>query len=143
MNIKVKKLTPTATVPSKAYRYDAGFDLYADEALQIYPGQRKVISTSIAMEIPEGYVGLIWPRSGLAVKRGVDVLAGVIDSSYRGEIKVCLLNTNIELSLDVVDITPGDKIAQILIQKIADCELEEVEELSGSDRGEKGFGSSG
>jgi dUTP pyrophosphatase len=98
-----------------------------------------LIKTGIAIEIPKGFVGLVWPRSGLAIKKGVSVLAGVIDSSYRGEIGVVLLNTN----YDDLIIKKGDKIAQLLIQPIETVNIEEVKELSDTERAENGFGSSG
>lgn len=136
--LSFKKLLDSATTPTKANSNDAGFDLYSTRDLEIPPGCRGKVSTGIAMEIPDGYVGLIWPRSGLAVKQGVDVFAGVIDSGYRGEIIVCLYNAG---SSNVV-IKRGDKIAQILIQEVPQFQMVEVETLSDSDRGEKGFGSS-
>jgi len=139
--LSVQLLTPTAKMPSKANPSDAGLDLYADESGSIYRGERKLISTGISVAIPEGYVGLIWPRSGLSVRNGISVMAGVIDAGYRGEIKVCLLNTN--QNTDFFKYDKGDKIAQILIQPILDVNLEQVEELPLSDRNEKGFGSSG
>ena len=139
--LSVKLLTPTAKMPSKANPTDAGLDLYADESGSIYRGERKLISTGISVAIPEGYVGLIWPRSGLSVKNGISVMAGVIDAGYRGEIKVCLLNTN--QNTDFFKFERGDKIAQILIQPVLNVELEEVDDLPSSDRNNKGFGSSG
>jgi dUTP pyrophosphatase len=93
----------------------------------------------VSFEIPEGYVGLVWPRSGLSVKRGIDVLAGVIDSGYRGEVRVCLYNT----SHDWLEVKEGDRIAQILFQEVPQFQLQEVDILQNSDRGEGGFGSSG
>lgn len=136
----VKKLDQKAIIPTKVNYFDAGYDLFSIEDKVIYPGQREIISTGIAMEIPEYTVGLIWPRSGLAAKKGLDVLAGVIDSTYRGEIKVVLLNTSQD---ETISIKSGDKIAQILIQPVYSFTVEEAESLSESDRGNKGFGSSG
>lgn len=135
--IKVKKLSDTAKMPTKNNFNDAGFDLYADQDVYLVAGQQKLISTSIALEIPLRCVGLIWPRSGLSAKQGIDVLGGVIDFGYTGEIKVCLL------SQTDYKVSQGDKIAQILIQKIESYEMMEVDSLSESCRGEKGFGSSG
>ena len=86
--LEIQLLSDKGTLPSKANRFDAGFDLYASENALIHPQERLLVSTDIAMAIPKGHVGLIWPRSGLAVKKGVDVFAGVIDSGYRGEVKV-------------------------------------------------------
>jgi len=147
LKIQAKKLTDTAILPTKAHMSDAGWDLYADESCVIPPKQRHVIKTGISLAIPEGYVGLIWPRSGLAVKKGVDVLAGVIDAGYRGEIMVCLLNTqyfcDISGQEDHIDIDKGDRIAQILFQRVPHFKLVEVDELKDTARSESGFGSSG
>ena len=139
--MRFKKLDKNATTPNRANEDDAGYDLYSssESDIPILPGARVTIPTGIAMEIPENVVGLIWPRSGLAVKQGIDVLAGVIDSSYRGEIKVCLLNT----ANDPVLIKKGNKIAQIIFQPYLKYAFEEVESLVDTSRGEKGFGSSG
>lgn len=154
LKIQIKKLTTTARVPTKSHEWDAGWDLYADVSANIEPHKRLTISTGIAIAIPEGYVGLIWPRSGLAVKQGIDVLAGVIDSQYRGELKVCLYNTNglwsehnmgnEHINRDMsVSINQGDRIAQLLIQEIPKTEFKLVQELSETTRSQKGFGSSG
>ena len=152
--LKVKRLSKDAILPTKNNSSDAGFDLYAAEYATLHQGKQVLVSTGIAMEIPEGHVGLIWPRSGLSAKEGVDVLAGVIDSGYRGEIKVCLLkeyfiNTS-EIMLGCYggpstsySINKGDKIAQILIQEVPQFEIVESTDLSMSDRGSNGFGSSG
>ena len=137
--IPVARLNDKAKTPTKAHKSDAGWDLYAVDSTVIDEHQRKTIETGIALEIPDGYVGLIWPRSGLSVKQGIDVLAGVVDSGYRGEIKVCLLNTS---SLPV-EIEAGDRIAQILIQPVSQMEMIAVDTLSDTERGEGGFGSSG
>jgi dUTP pyrophosphatase len=146
--VKVKLLSENAKLPTRANLSDAGWDLYSTEDIIIYGGQRAIIKTGICMEIPDEWVGLIWPRSGLSVKKGLDVLAGVVDSGYRGELKVCLLNTNKPLPLFKdelcdVKIRKGDRIAQILFQRVPDIHLIEVENISDSDRGENGFGSSG
>ena len=137
--IAIKKLTKSATVPTKNNTSDAGWDLYAVEDAVINSGDRTTIATGVAMAIPEGYVGLIWPRSGLAVKSGVDVFAGVIDSGYRGEIKVCLYNS----SKEELKITTRDRIAQILFQEIPSFSLTIVDSLDITERGGDGFGSSG
>lgn len=136
MFLKVKRLTKDAKLPQKRFD-DAGYDLYSVEDVEILPHCRVSIKTGIAMEIPEFHCGLIWPRSGLAVKNGVDNLAGVIDPSYRGELIVCLLNT----SNDPISFKVGDKIAQIIIQKYESPKVIECTELSISERGENGFGS--
>ena len=138
--IKIKLLNDAAKIPTKAHKSDAGWDLYASYTSQpVYPHKRRLVSTDISIAITDGYCGLIWPRSGLSVKKGIDVLAGVIDSGYRGEIKVCLLNT----SDQIVHIHPGDRIAQLIIQKVEDVKFLEVDNLDDTDRGEGGFGSSG
>ena len=139
MKLKIKRLTNSAILPSYSHDGDAGLDLYSDMDCSLEQGQRMAISTGISIEIPAGFVGLVWPRSGLSIKNGIDVLAGVGDSGYRGEYKVVLLNTGYD---DFV-IKKGDRIAQLLIQPIERAEVEEVEELSGSQRGEGGFGSTG
>lgn len=127
-----------AKLPRKAHNTDAGYDLCSTEDCVIGSQERKLVSTGIHMAIPAGYVGLIWPRSGLSAKKGIDILAGVIDHGYTGEIKVCLLNTSDE----DFSVSAGDKIAQILIQSIYCVELVQVSSLDSSARGEKGFGSS-
>jgi dUTP pyrophosphatase len=138
--LPVKLLTETAKLPDKANLFDAGLDLYCDEELvSLAPGERKLVSTGIAMEIPKTYVGLIWPRSGHAVKGGIDTMAGVIDASYRGEVKVLLVNHDGKVQL----FRKGDKIAQILIQKVDDFTPVAYNDPGGTSRGNKGFGSSG
>lgn len=137
--IQIKKLNEDAIIPTKANKTDAGYDLYSTEDYDIPRECKKGIKTGISMAIPEGYVGLIWPRSGLAAKYAIDTLAGVIDSGYRGEVIVLLQNhgpSNIHIS-------KGDRVAQILFQSIAQLPLLEVENLEESDRGKNGFGSSG
>ncbi len=144
MEIKVKKLTDTAIVPTKSRKTDAGYDLYADEDKAIYPEETKLISTGIAFAIPDGYAGLIWDRSGLGSK-GIHRHAGVVDSSYRGEVKVCLSNSlsGHHSAENIYFISKGDRIAQILFQKVPHFDLVETEELDDTDRGSSGFGSSG
>ena len=145
MEIKVKKLTDTAIVPTKSRKTDAGYDLYADEDKAIYPEDTVLISTSIAFAIPDGYAGLIWDRSGLGSK-GIHRHAGVVDSSYRGEVKVALYNArpgHIDFTDNMYFISRGDRIAQILFQKVPHFDLVETEELDDTDRGSSGFGSSG
>ena len=135
----VKKLDPLAIIPTISNPSDAGYDLYATEHRYIAPRKRALIKTGIAMAIPEGHVGRIWPRSGLSVKHGIDVLAGVVDSGYRGEVRVCLFNSS-ELQLEI---NHGDRIAQILFQPVSHFQLIESEDLSSTKRGEGGFGSTG
>ena len=135
---KVKKLFESAQVPTKGNPTDAGYDLYSSEKVSIPAGATVLISTGICMSIPDGFVGLIWDRSSMGVK-GIHRHAGVIDSGYRGHIKVCLNNT----SCETYHIEKGDRIAQIVIQEAPHFELELVESLEDTDRGEGGFGSTG
>ena len=137
--LKVKKLNEEAIVPTKANISDAGYDLYALSGAIVEKNCHKLIKTGIALAIPEGYVGLIWPRSGMAYKHGIDVFAGVIDSSYRGDVGVILYNSQ---RLDY-KIQKGDRIAQILFQRIENFDLNLVENLDDTNRGTGGFGSSG
>ena len=147
--VRVKVLDSDATIPTRNNLSDAGWDLYALRDYTIAPSDREIIKTGISLQIPDEWVGLIWPRSGMSVKKGADVLAGVIDSGYRGEIMVCIYNTNgPNLENDAwpekeILIKKGDRIAQILFQKVPDVELVVVDELSESDRGKRGIGSSG
>lgn len=139
--LPVKLLTKTAKLPDKANLFDAGLDLYCDEkeVVTLAPGERKLFSTGISIAVPKGWVGLIWPRSGHAVKKGLDTMAGVIDAPYRGEVKVLLINHSNEHQV----YSPGDKIAQIIIQYAPDFTPVEMENLGETSRGESGFGSSG
>jgi dUTP pyrophosphatase len=138
--LRVKKLDPEAIIPTKANRTDAGYDLYALKDVEIPAINHKLIKTGISMAIPEGYVGLIWPRSGLAYKNGLDVFAGVIDSGYRGDVGVILYNSRVTSHYQV---KKGDRIAQILFQKVKSFDLVEVDNLDDSARGRGGFGSTG
>jgi len=139
MKIKIKKINSEARVPIFAMEGDAGMDLYSTNDLNILPAEIVICETGIAMAIPSGYVGLIWDKSGIAFKGGIKTMGGVIDSSYRGEIKIILKN----LSNHEYIIKKGDKIAQILIQKIEVPIIEEVTELDNTKRGQEGFGSTG
>jgi dUTP pyrophosphatase len=139
ISIKCKKLLDSASVPTRAHEHDAGWDLYSSEQSFVISLKRKIVSTSISLAIPDGHVGLIWPRSGLAAKKGIDVFAGVIDSGYRGEIKVCLYNSS-EINFEI---NKGDRIAQIIFHKLPQTEMLEVGSLEDSIRGDEGFGSSG
>ena len=140
--LKVKRITDTATVPTKAHPGDAGWDLYADndEPLHINFGSRSLIDTGCKFAIPEGYYGRIADRSGNAWKCGVHVLGGVVDSHYRGEVKVVLANLGCDEGFIV---KRGDRIAQMVITKIHEGEMVEVDELDTTERNEGGFGSSG
>ncbi len=139
MQVKIQLITEDAIMPQYAHDTDAGMDIFAAESLIIKPNHRALVSTGICMAIPEGYVGLVWDKSGLAVKNGVKTMAGVIDSGYRGEIKICLIN----LSSKDHPIQKGTKIAQMLIQKVEHPELVEVYKMDNTERGEGGFGSTG
>ena len=143
MNIKVKKLKPDATVPTMGSKFAAGADLYSaeDADVVIEPSETKFIGTGLAMEIPEGYVGLVYARSGLACKRGLAPAnkVGVVDSDYRGEIKVALHNHGKEAQT----IEKGERIAQMVIAPYLSVNYEEADALSETERGEGGFGSTG
>lgn len=138
--IEVKRIGEHALpLPSRASYGAAGFDLMAADGVAVYPGQRVVIPTGFAWSIPPAWVGMIRPRSGLAVKHGLDVLAGVVDSDYRGEVKVVLINHG-ERALEFQQ---GDRIAQMVIQPVVTLEACEVAELADTERGGGGFGSTG
>lgn len=140
MTLPVKKLSPTATIPTRGSAQAAGLDLYLDQdELILHSGRREVASTGIAVAIPEGYYGRVAPRSGLSAKQGIDVLAGVIDSDYRGEIKVLLLNTDRITHV----FRRGDRIAQLILEQIKLEDPIEVVELPDTNRGDAGFGSTG
>lgn len=144
--LKVKRLTETAILPTRATEGDAGLDLYADECVSLRNSEFKLVSTGIAVEIPHGYVGLIHPRSGLAAKRGITVLnaPGTIDAGYRGEVKVILVKPTYNFSETFPEwIEKGERIAQLVIQKVELPTVEEAYELSDSVRGSGGFGSTG
>jgi dUTP pyrophosphatase len=136
-----QRLRDDAIVPERAYAGDAGLDLVACEAAEIGPGERAVVGTGLAVAIPEGHAGFVQPRSGLAAEHGVTVLntPGLIDSGYRGEVRVILLNTD-EAAQFVVE--PGMRIAQLVVLPIASIQTAEVDELPGTERGVRGFGSS-
>lgn len=141
-DIPVKRLTDTARIPTKNNSTDAGFDLYADEDVTLLPEETKLISTGVSFAIPEGYAGLIWDRSGMGVK-GIHRFAGVVDSDYRGEVKVVLYNSRPDAMENAYRIQKGDRIAQIVFQKVPAFNLVEVDELDDTERGAKGWGSSG
>lgn len=139
MVLKIKKLHPDAKVPPKPYAGDAGVDLCAVEDVTIAPHSRGQVPTGIAIELPPGCAGLIWDKSGLAREQGIKVMGGVIDEGFRGELVMTLAN----LSDTPQTITKGQKAAQLLVQKVEHVSVEEVTELSESERGERGWGSSG
>lgn len=141
MQLSVAKLKDEALLPTRAHAGDAGLDLYSCEAAHIGPGERWSVGTGVAVEIPEGHAGLVLPRSGLARDHGIALVnaPGLIDSGYRGEVRVLLLNTD---PAETFRVEPGDRIAQLVLTPIATPEPVEAE-LSDSARGEGGFGSSG
>ena len=137
MKIKAKKLHLDAIIPQHLLHGDAGLDLHSVEDVTLKPGERCAVSTGLAFELPEGYVSLIWDKSGLALKKGIKTMGGVIEHTYRGEYKIILFNT----SNEAFEIKKGEKIAQMLIQPVMSVDVEEVIELSDSVRGAHGFGS--
>jgi dUTP diphosphatase len=141
IDVSIRRLRPDAHLPEQAYEGDAGMDLAACEAVTIEPGERAVVPTGLAIEIPDGYAGFVQPRSGLAVRHGIGIVntPGLIDSGYRGEIRVVLINTDREQRFTV---EPGMRIAQLVIVPVAAARLVEVDELAASERGSRGFGSS-
>lgn len=139
MNIRIQKLRPNAVIPRIAHPGDAGCDLFATETVTLAPGQRGQVPTGIALEIPDGYVGLVWDKSGVSHNGGVKTLGGVIDSGYRGEILVGVIN----LGSEQYAFEAGNKVAQLLIQRVEAPTFEEAEDLAGSSRGAAGFGSTG
>jgi dUTP pyrophosphatase len=141
IEVAVRRLRDDARLPTQAYEGDAGLDLVACDGLTLGPGERGVVATGIAVEIPEGYAGFVQPRSGLAARHGIAVVnsPGLVDSGYRGEIRVVLLNTDHDESFAI---EPGMRIAQLVVAPVASVRLVEVEELASSERGARGFGSS-
>lgn len=140
LQINIKKLSENAIVPTKGTDFAAGYDLYAAEDAIISCGARKLIKTNISMEITPGYYGRIAPRSGLAYKSGIDVLAGVIDSDYRGDIGVILYNT--DKNIDFI-VKKGDRIAQMIFEACYSVILKDVNTLDNTSRQAGGFGSTG
>jgi len=140
--LPILKLKDEATLPSRAHPGDAGLDLYACEAAHIGPGERWSVGTGVGVEIPDGHAGLVLPRSGLARDHGIALVnaPGLIDSGYRGELRVLLLNTD---PAETFRVTAGDRIAQLVLTPIATPEPVEAAELTESVRGRGGFGSSG
>lgn len=142
VTLPIKRLDPTVELPSYAYAGDAGLDLRASESVVLKPLERRLVSTGLAIAIPEGYAGFVQPRSGLALRKGLSMAntPGLIDAHYRGELKVCAVN--LDSQNDIV-IERGERIAQLVIQKVPVVTLTEVDELDETDRGTAGFGSSG
>lgn len=142
IELPVRRLRPDAVVPARAYDGDAGLDLTSCERVVLEPGERAVVHTGLAVAIPEGYAGFVQPRSGLAARNGLTIVntPGLVDSGYRGEVLVVLLNTDREQAFVV---EPGMRIAQLVVMPIPTLEPVEVEELPESERGARGYGSSG
>jgi dUTP pyrophosphatase len=142
VELPVRLLSENARLPSRAHDGDAGLDLRAAEGTTIGPGKRASVGTGIAVEVPPGHAGLVLPRSGLAAKHGISLVnaPGLIDSGYRGEIRVLLLNTDLQQPFEI---EPGNRIAQLLVTPIAEVEAAEAAELAFSARGDGGFGSTG
>ena len=142
MRLRVQRLRDDAVLPSRTHSGDAGLDLSACEEVRIPAGERAAVGTGLAVEIPEGHAGLVVPRSGLALRHGLSIVntPGVIDSGYRGEVRVILLNTDREHPFTV---ERGMRIAQLLVVPAVAVEVVEAQELSATERGEGGFGSSG
>jgi len=137
--IKIKRLHPSAILPMQGSPLAAGADLSCIEAFTLEPGERKLAPTGLAVEIPPGFYGRVAPRSGLAVKHGIDTLAGVIDADYRGELRVLLIN----LGSAIVSFAAGDRIAQLIIERAAACDYSWSDDLSDTERAAGGFGSTG
>lgn len=142
MEVNFMKVDGSAVLPSRAKHGDAGLDLYAAEEAHLGPGERWKVGTGVAVELPPGHAGLVLPRSGLADRFGISLVnsPGLIDSGYRGEISVLLLNTD---PAEIFRVEKGDRIAQLVIVPFVEAEPTEVAELSASERGSDGFGSSG
>ena len=141
IELPILSLRDDAVVPERAYDGDAGLDLAACERVTLAPGERALVSTGLAVAVPDGYAGFVQPRSGLAARHGIAVVnsPGLVDSGYRGELRVCLLNTDLA---EPFTVEPGMRIAQLVVLPIPSVALVEVDELPESERGVRGFGSS-
>lgn len=141
LDLRVVRLDPNVPLPSYAHPGDAGLDLAANEAVTLRSGQRAAVRTGLAVAIPDGWVGLVHPRSGLALRQGITVAnaPGTVDAGYRGELQVLLVNLGDEL----VSIAPGDRIAQLVLQRVGEARIVEVEQLDHTPRGRDGLGSTG
>jgi dUTP pyrophosphatase len=142
VRVALKRLDPTLPLPTYARPGDAGLDLHAAAAITLAPGARALVPTGFAIAIPPGFAGFVLPRSGLALRHGITVLnaPGLIDAGYRGEVKVLLVNLD---PRDAVKVERGERVAQLVIQRVEEARLEEVAELPASERGAGGFGSTG
>ena len=141
IELPIRRLRDDAVLPDRAYSGDAGLDLAACERVELAPGQRSLVGTGLAVAIPEGYAGYVQPRSGLAARHGLTIVnsPGLVDSGYRGELRVVLLNTD---SRETFVVEPGMRIAQLVILPVPEVEPVVVDELPESERGVRGFGSS-
>jgi dUTP pyrophosphatase len=141
IELPIQRLHADAVVPKRAYIGDAGLDLSACERIELGPGERALVGTGLAVAVPEGYAGFVQPRSGLAARHGLTVVnsPGLVDSGYRGELRVVLLNTD---PRETFVVEPGMRIAQLVVMAVPEVELVEVDELPVSERGVRGFGSS-
>ncbi len=139
MIIKAKKLYPDAILPQMMKAGDAAMDFYSHKDYSLNPGEKIIIETGVAIAIPKGYWGNVRDRSGLAAKHSLHTMGGVFDSNYRGEVQIVMIN----LSQEIYNIKKGDRICQMIIEKHEDIEIEEVEELDQTNRGENRFASSG
>jgi dUTP pyrophosphatase len=141
IELPIQRLREDAVVPLRAYSGDAGLDLAACERVELGPGERATVGTGLAVAIPEGYAGYVQPRSGLAAKHGITIVnaPGLVDSGYRGELKVILLNTD---ATEAFVVEPGMRIAQLVVVEVPPVDPVEVDELPASERGVRGFGSS-
>lgn len=142
IDLPIKRLDPTVELPAYAYEGDAGLDLRSNEDVVLAPFERRLIGTGLAIAIPDGYAGFVTPRSGLALKKGLSMAntPGLVDAHYRGELKVCAINLDAH---EPIVISKSERIAQLVIQRVPQVHLREVEQLDETDRGEGGFGSSG
>lgn len=142
VDVLVKRLDPDVPLPSYAHPGDAGLDLVTTVDVVLEPGERALLPTGIAIALPEGYAGFVHPRSGLALKHGLSIVnaPGTVDAAYRGELAVTVINLD---PREAIHLHRGDRIAQLVVQRVEHAVLHEVESLPGSDRGEGGFGSSG
>lgn len=142
VTLPIVRLDPSVDLPTYAYEGDAGLDLRSNEEVVLAPHERRLVGTGLAVAIPEGYAGFVQPRSGLALREGLSMAntPGLVDSHYRGELKVCAVNLDDERP---ITITRGERIAQLVIQRVPLVDLVEVAELDETDRGTGGFGSSG
>ena len=141
IELSIQRLRADAVVPTRAYAGDAGLDLASCERVELGPGERATVATGLAVAIPDGYAGFVQPRSGLAARHGITIVntPGLVDSGYRGELKVILLNTDAN---EAFVVEPGMRIAQLVVMQVPGIDPVEVDELPESERGVRGFGSS-